>query len=113
MSKPDNKYPNSQKWTADAVTTYLRAIEKDANEGENLYIGSSLTKLGLYKHIWDYWKETYCQHDDIMERILRIESTYEAKILEGALKKKVSPAMATLTLKNDYSWGGEATRSVR
>jgi len=103
-TNPYDKHPNAQKWTAAAVYTHLQDIEKEATEGESFFLGSVLTKLGLYKHVWSYWKKTFYQNDDIMELMLRIESILEAKMIEGALLKKVSPWMAALALKYNYNW---------
>jgi hypothetical protein len=101
-TNPYDKHPNAQKWTAAAVYTALNDIEKEATEGESLFLGKALTKLGHYRHIWAYWKKTYYQNDDIMELMLRIESIFEAKLLDAALKKQLSPWIAVLALKNTY-----------
>jgi hypothetical protein len=104
LANPYDQHPNAQKWTAEKVMTLLNLIEKDASEGESLFLGMALTKQGLYRHVWGYWKRSFYNNDDIMEMMLRIESIFEAKLLDGALKKKISPWIAVLTLKNNYNW---------
>ena len=104
ITNPYDQHPNAQKWTAETVMTHLTNIEKEATEGESMFLGMALFKEGLYRHVWGYWKRTFHQNEDIIERMLRIESGFEARLLDGALKKKLSPYIAYLTLKNNYNW---------
>jgi hypothetical protein len=104
MNDPYNKHPNAQRWTAEAVTEHLHEIEKDATDGPSLFLGKALAKRGLYRHIWPYWKRTFLENEDIIERMLRIETILEAKIIEGAMKKELSSTAAALTLKFNYRW---------
>ena len=99
-----DKHPNAQKWTADTVITELNEILRDADIGPSFFLGKALAKRGLYKQVWSYWKKTFHDNDEVMERILNIETMFEAKILEGALKKELSGSIAALTLKYNYHW---------
>ena len=45
-----------------------------------------------------------------MELMLRIESLFEAKLLDGALKKQISPWVAMMTLKNSHYWSDNPAR---
>ena len=100
----NSRHPNAQKWTAEIVTEHLSGIEKDASSGDSLFLGRALAKRGLYKHVWSYWKRTFYSNEDIIESMLNIESLFEAKVLEGALKKELSPSIAMLTLRYNYNW---------
>jgi hypothetical protein len=104
MNNPNDRHPNAQKWTVETVTRHLNEIEKEATDGQSLFLGKALAKQGLYKHVWAYWRRTFHNNDDIIEQMLRIETILEAKILEGALKKELAANIATLTLKYNYQW---------
>ncbi len=110
MSNPFDKHPNAQKWTAETVISLLLAIELDARQGESYFLSKALTKQCLYRHIWGYWKRIFYDNDDIMELMLRIESLFEAKLLDGALKKQISPWVAMMTLKNSHYWSDNPAR---
>ena len=96
--------PNAKKWTTEVVTELLLKIEADANDGDSLFLSKALSKQGLYRHVWTYWKKSFSENDDIAEMMLRIESTFEAKLLQAALKKELSPWLAIMTLKHSYNW---------
>jgi hypothetical protein len=104
MTNPYDAHQNAQKWTAEIVTGHLDALEKDASEGGSLFLGKALGKRGLYKQVWTYWKKKYADHAAIMEKIMLIETILEGNIIEGALKKDLSPYVAILTLKYNYRW---------
>ena len=104
MSNPFDKHPNAQKWTEETVISLLLAIELDARTGDSYFLGKALTKQCLYRHVWSYWKRKFYDNDDIIELMLRIESLFEAKLLDGALQNKISAWVAVLTLKNNYHW---------
>jgi hypothetical protein len=106
-----DRHPNAQKWSAELVMEHLEAIEKDATEGDSLFLAKGLTKRGLYRHVWAYWKKAFYENEDIIEKMLQIESVFEAKLLEGALKKQLSGRMVTMALKNNYNWHDAPRRS--
>ena len=99
-----SKHPNAQRWTVESVTEHLLFIEKDAVTGDSLFLGKALAKRGLYRHIWSYWKRAFIDNEDMMAIMLNIETHFEAKLLEGALKKELSPSMAMMTLRYNYNW---------
>ena len=107
MSYLFDKQPNAQKWTIEIVKDELDGIEKEAESGTSYFLGRALAKAGLYKQVWSYWKKTFRDNDDIIEQMLRIETLFEAKILEGALKKELSGPVAALTLKFNYNWNNK------
>ena len=113
MSNPFDKHPNAQKWTAEIVISILLAIELDARVGDSLFLSKALNKQSLYRHIWGYWKRVFYDNDDIIELMLRIESLFEAKLLEGALKKELSPWVAVITLKNSFYWSDNPAREEK
>ena len=104
MSNPYDKHPNAHKWTEPTVINLLLAIEIDARNGDSYFLGKALAKQGLYRHIWGYWKKIFYDKDDIIELMLRIESLFEAKLLEGALKKELSAWIVMMALKNGHYW---------
>lgn len=89
------------------MITELNEIMKDADIGPSYFLGRALAKRGLYKHVWPYWKKIFRDNDDIMERMMHIETLFEAKIVEGALKKELSGSIAALTLKYNYEWSDQ------
>ncbi len=99
-----DKHPNAQKWTVEVVKDYLIAIEKEAAEGDSLFLGKALVKQKLYRHVWSYWKTLFLNDEEVIETMLRIESIFESKLLEGALLRKLSPWVAVLALKYNYNW---------
>ncbi len=109
MTNPYDRHPNASKWTAATVTAHLNEIEKEATDGSSYFLGRALAKRGLYKQIWNYWKKTFHDNEDIMEQMLCIETILEAKILEAALKKEISGTVAALTLKFNYKWNTKST----
>ena len=102
--KNNDRQPNAQKWTTVVVTEHLQEMEKDVSLGNSYFLGRALAKRGLYSQIWRYWKQVFADYDDISENMLRIETIREANLLEGALKKELSPYVAILTLKHNYQW---------
>ena len=110
MQEFSNTSSNAQKWSPEIILKHLVEIEKEAIEGESLFLGRALIKQGLYKHVWTYWKKIMRTDEDIIDRMMRIESIYECKLLEGALKKQLSATMATLTLRYNYQWNDRSMR---
>ena len=108
----NDKHPNAEKWNEILVEEHLRFISMDASAGDSLFLGRALAKRGLYKHIWSYWKKKFSANDSIIETMLNIESLFEAKVLEGALKKELSPTMAMLTLRYNYNWSDKPRRVI-
>jgi hypothetical protein len=99
-----NHRPNALKWTEEAVTNRLLLIETEAITGSSLFLGRALVKYDLYKQIWIYWKQAFCDNETIIDLMLRIEGLFEARLLEGALKKELSQWMVVLALKNNHGW---------
>ena len=104
MYNQQDKQPNAQKWTAEVVKAHLDEIERDADVGPSFFLNRALVRRGLYKQIWAYWKKTFQQNEDIMEQMLLIETLFESKILEAAMKKQIAGPVAALTLKFNYNW---------
>ena len=102
------KMPNAQKWTEERVLMNLIAVEKMSREDEIIYLGTALNRQGLYIQVWSYWRRKYANYDDIMEMMLRIDSLFESKLYEKALRKEVSPWVAIFSLKNNHHWSNEA-----
>ncbi len=99
------RIPNAEKWTPDRVRPILRAILKSVQEDENNYfIGKALACQGLYSDIWAYWKRTFADNNDIAETMMQIDTYYEARLMEAALSRKVSPAVAMMILKTKYGY---------
>lgn len=99
------KQPNAQKWTKEIVEGHLNEIEKEAREGIVPFLGHALRKRGLRRHVWSYWKRIFAEDDDMLERMLIIDSIFECKVLEMALHKQLDPVIAIRTLKYVYKWG--------
>jgi hypothetical protein len=68
----------------------------------------ALTKQGLYRHVWPDWKKIFQDSDDLIELMLYLEDTFDAKIPDGALRKELSGTVATLSLKFNYHWNERA-----
>jgi hypothetical protein len=99
------KILNARKWTAEIVSAHLDAIEKEANEGFTPFLSSALRKQGLYKQVWSYWKRIFADNDDMIERMLIIDTIYESKLVTMALHGEISHTIAIQTLKFSYKWG--------
>ena len=98
------KIPNAHKWTLERVTDHLYEIQQDAFEGDVMFLGRALIRQGQYADDWRYWKKLFANNDNIMELMKRIESIFEARLYEAALKKEVSPWVAMFGLKNNHHW---------
>src|ERR1039458_8778103 len=96
------KIPNARKWTAEVVSKHLEAIEKEANEGFMPFLSAALRKQGLYKQVWNYWKRIFANNDDMIERMLIIDTIYEGKLVTMALHEEISSTIAIRTLKFAY-----------
>ena len=101
----DAKKPNAQKWTADRVNVYLDKIEQ-AVDGEEycFFLGRTLARLGLGRHVWSYWKQILADNDDVIERMYFIETKFESKLLTAGLKKVLPARIVISTLKCVYGW---------
>jgi hypothetical protein len=100
-----NERPNAEKWDEERVLINLVDIERMAlHDAETLFLGRALIRQGLYAHIWGYWKRKFTNHGDIKYMMQRIESIFEARLFEGALRKEVSPWVAIFGLKNNHHW---------
>jgi len=99
-----NKVPNARKWTEERVTEHLATIKYHAFQEDVDYLGIALIKEGLYIQLWAYWKKIFANDDDIIEEMMMIESIFEARLVQAALRKKVSPWVAIFSLKNNHQW---------
>jgi hypothetical protein len=102
-----DRIPNARKWTAEIVNKHLDAIEKEANEGFTPFLSSALRKQGLYKQVWSYWRRIFADDDDMIERMLVIDTMYESKLVTMALEGVISSSMAIRALKFSHKWGQE------
>ena len=98
------RIPNAKKWTEERVTEELAAIKHHALREDVDYLGIAIVRQGLYIQLWAYWKKIFDHHDDILEQMLIIESIFEARLVQAALRKKVSPWVAIFALKNNHHW---------
>ena len=104
------RIPNARKWTLERVTELLERIKHEAYLPDVDYLGIGLIRQGLYIQLWAYWKKVFAENDDIIEEMMLIESIFEAKLVHGALNKKVSQSMAIFMLKNNHHWSGRSAR---
>ena len=95
---------NAKKWTAEKVMSYLLNIEHEALKPDTIYLGNALNNEGLYKDVWRYWKQLLAHDSDIQEKMLRIESLFEARLFIGGLKKELAPTLTIFGLKNNHKW---------
>ncbi len=100
----EKRIPNATKWTNATVTEYLDRIEKETGEGGPYFLGTALLRQGLYQDIWYYWRKIFFYDDDIFERMLRIETMFESRICEGAIKKELAGWIAMYALKLKHRW---------
>ena len=98
------RIPNAKKWTVERVTEELIAIKGDALREDVDYLGIAIVRQGLYIQLWAYWKKIFADNDDILEQMMMIESIFEARMVQAALNKKVSPWIAVFVLKNNHNW---------
>jgi hypothetical protein len=99
------KQPNAKKWTAEIVSGHLLEIEKEAKEGYMPFLRWALNSRGLPVHVWSYWKRIFADNDDILEKMLFIDSLFEAKVFRQALHGQLDARIAIRTLKYVYKWG--------
>ena len=99
------KKPNAQKWTKEIVEKYLLEIEKEAKEGYMPFLRWALNSRGLPVHVWSYWKRIFAYDDDILEKMLLIESMFESKVFQQGLHGQLDSRIAMRTLKYVYKWG--------
>ena len=108
----ETRIPNAEKWTIDRVRPILRAILKGVQEDENNYfIGKALAAQGLYSDIWAYWKRIFADNNDIAETMMQIDTYYESRLMEAALTRKVSPAVAMMILKTKYGYSDKPAKT--
>lgn len=89
MIEESKKTANAQKWTVERVNAHLDRIELDFEEKYCFFLGWALKKQGLRKHVWSYWKQIFADNDDMIERMLVIDTKFEAKILMAGLKNEL------------------------
>jgi hypothetical protein len=104
MIEESKKNANAKKWTEERVSGYLNKIEMAVEEEYCFFLGWALKRHGLRKHVWSYWKQIFAYNDDIIERMLVIDTQFEAKIVTAGLEKKLPGIIATRTLKCAYGW---------
>jgi hypothetical protein len=86
------------------VIEHLERIEKGDGKGGPYFLSTALIHEGLYKEIWYYWRKMFLYDDDILERMLRIETLLESRICEGAIKKELAGWVAVYALKMKHRW---------
>ena len=91
---------------------HLLNIEHEALRPETLYLVNALVNEGLYKEIWSYWKRKFNTNDDIKEKMLRIESIFEARLFIGGLKKELAPTVTIFGLKNNHKWKEKYSQGI-
>jgi len=99
------KQPNAQKWTKEIVERYLDEIENEAREGTAPFLGQALKKRGLRRHVWSYWKRSFADDEDMLERMMGIDSLFELKVFEMGLYRQLDSKIAIRTLRFVYKWG--------
>ena len=104
MEQEIKKKPNAQKWTPERVSGHLDKIELAVEEEYCFFLGWALGRQGLGKHVWSYWKKIFADNDDIIERMLIIDTQFEAKILTAGLEGKIPASIASRTLRYVYGW---------
>ena len=100
-----HKKPNAQKWPAEVVSCYLDEIEKEARYGDKPFLGKILEMQGLGKHVWSYWKRIFSGNEDILHRMMMIDSVLEVKVYKMALGGQLDFVIARRTLNCVYKWG--------
>jgi hypothetical protein len=103
---------NAKKWTEEKVLAHLNKIEQDALKPDTMYLVNALVREGLYKEIWSYWKRVFHSCEDIKEKMLRIESIFEARLFIGGLKKELAPTLAIFGLKNNHKWTDKYSQGI-
>ena len=104
MEQEIKKKPNAQKWTLERVSGHLDKIELAVEEEYCFFLGTALKRQGLRNHVWSYWKQIFSDNDDLIERMLLIDSKFEAKIFEAGLKRVLPNSIVMRTLKCVYGW---------
>jgi hypothetical protein len=107
------KQANARKWTVEKVNKYLDAIEREAKEDYCFFIRTALAKQGLQRHVWSYWKRTFAEHDDLIERMYVIDTGLEAKLLDAGLKELLPAQMVSSMLKMNYGWCRKAPKGPK
>jgi hypothetical protein len=102
--KINNKVPNARKWSEERVIEHLITIKHHAYQDDVDYLGIALIKEGLYIQLWAYWKKVFAYNENIIEEMMQIESIFEARLFQAALRKKVSPWVAIFGLKHNHHW---------
>ena len=103
---------NAEKWTEEIVMGHLLNIEQDALKPDTIYLVNALVREGLYKEIWSYWRKKFYNSPDIKEKMLRIESIFEARLFIGGLKKELAPTITIFGLKNNHKWQEKYSQGI-
>lgn len=103
---------NAEKWTLEETLAMLEKIEEEAQNDDCLWLGSALVKVGLYRDIWDYWKDKFKKQESVFRTIKKIDQIFESKLFESALKGKVNGTVAIFGLKNNYEWKDKTEQDV-
>jgi hypothetical protein len=105
---------NAEKWTEEKMNQLLDNLLCHLNQNEdNLYIGKMLSYFGLYPDIWAYLKRSFAHDEFISKRIKKIEYIFEARIVEAALHKRISPSMAMFVLRCKYGWKDKTIETAK
>ncbi len=103
---------NAQKWTSEKVLAHLQRIEESALIPDTVYLVNALIKEGLYKEIWSYWKKIFRTDGAIQEKMLLIESIFEARLFIGGLKKELASSITIFGLKNNHKWRDQYSKGM-
>ena len=103
---------NAAKWNSENVMVHLKNIEEAALLPETMYLVNALIKEGLYKEIWSYWKKILYKDEAIQEKMLRIESIFEARLFIGGLKKELATSLTIFGLKNNHKWKEKYSQGI-
>jgi hypothetical protein len=104
MEQETKKKPNAQKWTLERVSGHLDKIELAVQEEYCFFLGTALKRQGLHRHVWSYWKKVFADNDDLIERMLLIDTQFESKIVVAGLKNVLPKGIVMRTLKFAYGW---------
>ena len=107
MSTSNDRQQNARKWTVEIVTQHLQQIEKETENERCFFLGRILVRRRLYPQVWTYWKQSFRDNDDIIERMMRIETTLEANMIEAALRNELPARFAAMSMKFNYGWNNK------
>lgn len=100
--KPGNK--NAEKWTEETVMSKLEEIQELVERPDVNYLGTALTKVGLYNDIWRDWSQKFSENLVVSRTMKKIRDRIQSKLYERALNGDVVPSIAIFGLKNNHGW---------